>query len=50
MVENYNNEKRIKVNNKYYIVLQLLGRGTYGEVYKIKDPENNQEYALKKVN
>lgn len=48
MVENYNNEKRIKVNNKYYIVLQLLGRGTYGEVYKIKDPENNQEYALKK--
>lgn len=47
MVES-NSEKKIKINNKTYNVLQLLGRGTYGEVYKIKDPETNQEYALKK--
>ncbi len=33
-----------------YEVLDQLGRGEYGQVFKVKNKRNGQIYALKKVN
>ena len=34
---------------KVYIKIKLLGKGAYGKVYKAKDEEGNEKYALKKI-
>lgn len=34
---------------KRYEILELLGKGTYGEVYKVSEKRTGQQYALKKI-
>ena len=33
-----------------YEVLEELGRGEYGQVFRVRNKKDNQIYALKKVN
>jgi serine/threonine protein kinase len=37
-----------KTTMQHYETLELLGKGTYGKVYKIKDRRNNEIKAIKK--
>ena len=37
-------------NSENYIILKLLGRGTYGKTYLVEDPLSKERFALKKIN
>ena len=37
-------------NSENYIILKLLGRGTYGKTYLVEDPVSKERFALKKIN
>ena len=38
------------INSDYYSIIQLIGKGTYGKIYLVEDPETKMVYALKKIN
>lgn len=35
---------------KKYELMELLGKGSFGTVYKVKNKETNQMYAIKIIN
>ena len=50
-VEELNKElhdPNLKLSNKY-TVLKILGKGTFGIVYEVKNEETNELFAIKKV-
>ena len=38
----------ISINSKKYNILEPIGKGSYGEIYKIKD-DDGKVYAVKKI-
>jgi serine/threonine protein kinase len=47
--ENLRSSKMIKSKIDKYEKLGMIGEGTYGVVYKAKDTETGEIYALKKI-
>ena len=51
----YNQELHLKntysidFDSEKYIIIKLLGKGTYGKTYLVKDPDTNEKFALKKI-
>ena len=37
------------INSDYYKIIKILGKGTHGCTYLIKDPNTNEIFALKKI-
>lgn len=47
--KNNNNLIRMYNINEHYKILEKVGRGTYGTVYKAKGLKDNKFYAIKKL-
>ena len=45
-LKNYYN---IDFDSEKYTVIKLLGKGAFGKTYLVKDPDTNEEFALKKI-
>ena len=43
-------EFKTEFNSDNYLILKLLGRGTYGKTYLVEDPKTKERFALKKIN
>ncbi len=52
IVNPYNNEhsKRIGCQSADFEVMEELGKGAHGTVYKVKSKRNNLIYVLKRIN
>lgn len=37
------------VNNENYEILGILGEGSYGKVFKVRNICNNKHFAVKKI-
>ena len=44
-----NTDDKRQTNIKDFIVLKLIGKGSYGKVYKARRKEDNQVYAIKTI-
>ena len=42
-------EFKTNFNSDNYLILKLLGRGTYGKTYLVEDPKTKERFALKKI-
>ena len=43
------NKYKNDFNSDNYIIIKLLGKGTYGKTYLVKDSQTNERFALKKI-
>ena len=43
------NKFKSDFNSDNYIIIKLLGKGTYGKTYLVKDSQTNERFALKKI-
>ena len=44
-----NNTNNSKFHSDDYNIINLIGEGTYGKIYLVKNPKTNEKYALKQI-